>query len=415
MLQQAQLTAPQETPGASKKASKANLAVPYALATVFGSVAVFVSPDLWWVPIAGMFLYLGFGLNEARRDEFTLEFSDSFYYLGFTLTIASLLASLRPFSGGTSTSEVLRYFGLGLFTTLVGVIGRTVMQMFYRTPGETIEATNQRIEVLTRDYLSNLEHVNDRTKTILGSTLTTLETDLRTGLAGVRASVETLHASLDAAVRGVDSFRLDPSQLQTAMNDLHGRVRESAMRLQGGLDELVKVGQSYATAANAVDKAAAQAEGQVGKATATLARRVDDIGQSVEDLSRRIASAGLDPQKAQDSLDNLAASIAASSSRVSEQLRALADSTSAVVGGVISAASRLNGLQLSELEQSARSFSASVESFATRIRESGESLDAGALKTLRDSLGNTAGQAHKMNVVLDEIVEAVRLKLAQIE
>jgi len=304
---------------------------------------------------------------------------------------------------------------LGLFTTLVGVIGRTVMQMFYRTPGETIEATNQRIEVLTRDYLSNLEHVNDRTKTILGSTLTTLETDLRTGLAGIRGSLETLHTSLDVAVRGVDSFRLDPSQLQTAMNDLHGRVRESAMRLQGGLDELVKVGQSYATAANAVDKAAAQAEGQVGKATATLARRVDDIGQGVEDLSRRIASAGLDPQKAQDSLDNLAASIAASSSRVNEQLRALADSTSAVVGGVISAASRLNGLQLSELEQSARSFSASVESFATRIRESGESLDAGALKTLRDSLGNTAGQAHKMNVVLDDIVEAVRLKLAQIE
>jgi hypothetical protein len=90
----------------AKKARRANLAIPYAIATVLGAVAVFVSPDLWWVPVIAMFLYLGFGLNEARREEFTLEFSDSFYYLGFTLTIASLLASLRPFSGGASTSAL---------------------------------------------------------------------------------------------------------------------------------------------------------------------------------------------------------------------------------------------------------------------------------------------------------------------
>jgi outer membrane murein-binding lipoprotein Lpp len=288
------------------------------------------------------------------------------------------------------------------------------MQMFYRTPSETIEAANQRIEGLTRDYLSNLEHVNDRARIILGSTLDTLEADLETGLNGVRNSVETLNASLQGAVHGVDSFRLDPSQLQAAMDDLRGTVHGSVTLLQAGLDELAKVGRSFATAADTVERATAQAEGQVGKATATLAGRVDAFGQSVEDLSRRIAAAGLDPRKAQEGLDNLAASIAASSSRVTEQLRVLAESTAAVAGGVGSATSRLNGLRLSELEQSARSFSASIESFASTIRESGNALDTGALKTLRESLGNTAGQAQRMNAVLDEIVEAVRVKLAQI-
>src|SRR5438552_8918566 len=105
-----------------------NLAMPYGMATVVGALAVFSSPKgLWFVPIVIMLVYLGFGLQLARRSGMVLEFSDSFYYLGFTFTIASLLASLDPFhfdpAKNPEPAVILHYFGLGLFTTLIGLRG----------------------------------------------------------------------------------------------------------------------------------------------------------------------------------------------------------------------------------------------------------------------------------------------------
>src|SRR5438105_15330873 len=91
----------------------------YLLAVFAGLVSVFVSRDLWLIPLLAMTVYLAAGYAPALRSGFIFEFADSFYYLGFTLSVGSLLASLDPFhtKGVPDPTKVFHYFGLGLFTT----------------------------------------------------------------------------------------------------------------------------------------------------------------------------------------------------------------------------------------------------------------------------------------------------------
>src|SRR5262249_4817920 len=71
--------------------------VAYGVAVLTGIVPVFVSPQLWFVPVLAMAGYFLYGYGVSREGGFVFEFADSLYYLGFTLSVGSLLASLEPF------------------------------------------------------------------------------------------------------------------------------------------------------------------------------------------------------------------------------------------------------------------------------------------------------------------------------
>lgn len=102
----------------------------YAIAVFVGVVPVFVSAQLWWMTIVAMVVFLAIGYEDARKSGMVYEFADAFYYLGFTLSIGTLLAALDPFHVGVAPDVKVTFhlFGLGMFTTLIGVTGRTLMQ-----------------------------------------------------------------------------------------------------------------------------------------------------------------------------------------------------------------------------------------------------------------------------------------------
>src|SRR5262245_12291910 len=74
-----------------------------------------------------MAVYLGWILWSQRKTHAYDRYADSFYYLGFMLTLSALLVALL---GGGATGAaadltgILNKFGLGLVTTLVGLAGR---------------------------------------------------------------------------------------------------------------------------------------------------------------------------------------------------------------------------------------------------------------------------------------------------
>jgi hypothetical protein len=141
----------------------------YAVTVIVGLVPVFISASFWWIPVLAMLSFLATGYQEADSDGMVYEFADAFYYLGFTLSIGALLAALDPFHAGArpDAARMLHQFGLGMFTTLIGVTGRTVLQSYHRLPSETLESINRDIAEQGREYVNHLRQLNARTATLL--------------------------------------------------------------------------------------------------------------------------------------------------------------------------------------------------------------------------------------------------------
>jgi hypothetical protein len=80
--------------------------------------------------VVGLMLVYGVVLWMRSRTEYAAEGDgETFYYLGFIYTLATLVATFAPLLNSTErleTRQVLGLFGLGLITTFVGLAGRVV-------------------------------------------------------------------------------------------------------------------------------------------------------------------------------------------------------------------------------------------------------------------------------------------------
>lgn len=63
---------------------------------------------------------------ELRRDQI----GDNLYYMGFLLTLVSLTATLIQYSHESDEDFIVSNFGLALVATIVGILGRTVLNQF---------------------------------------------------------------------------------------------------------------------------------------------------------------------------------------------------------------------------------------------------------------------------------------------
>lgn len=267
----------------------------YAAAVLAGVLPVFVSPQFWVLPLGAMVAYLTWGHARARDGGMIFEFADSFYYLGFTLSIGSLLAAIKPFNfeGRPEPDEVFRYFGLGLLTTLLGVVGRTILQTFYRRLNETVEEVNSQIVDQARQYLNHLITLNGEANMALAG-----------ALAPFRGKVEEQRSDIETAME----------QMAGAMT----RSAQAASRLAGQVDEIRrategihKTYEAASTAAETIVDAMQTVAADIRMSSpAPDMRLLQDVVRSArEALSGLTAEFGglrLDPTDAQRAVGDLA-------------------------------------------------------------------------------------------------------------
>lgn len=371
---------------AAARRRSANLAGPYALATIIGAIAVFLSVDLWWVPVLTMFIYLGFGLGDARRNGMTLEFSDSFYYLGFTLTIASLLASLQPFRGiAPESGNILRHFGLGLFTTLIGVVGRTVLQMFYRTPSENIEATNQQIVVAATEYLQTLEKANDRSEQILRGTLDGLDTALREELAELRTTLRGVNAAVKREATKITNFHIDPSTLQQALAACGEAIEAGGERFSEALRRLETIQAAALGLATRRTEDLGATIQSVDEVWRSVAGNLEDLRGEIARLEGRLAAVTLDVTPTQQALEAFARNIEQVAAGLHETSHRLAEAVAAVTRGAAGIGSRI----------------------ATITHE--------PLRTIEATMRQAGEDLAEMNRVLEDIVRAAQASVTRVD
>lgn len=206
----------------------------------------------WGLLALVMAIYFVVGHEKAKREGMIFEFSDSFYYLGFTLTLVALLQTFLPLTAQTKDAEVFRepikmlgYFGAGLITTVIGVVGRTMLQIFYRTAQENIQSVNEEIERVSREYLSNLHAVNEKSKTILSTSLATLDGELKQGLVSIQNTLSDYSKRLQVTAESVSTLAIDTSGLQSSLNGMVVHIEGASTLLRSQVDELHRVCGEY--------------------------------------------------------------------------------------------------------------------------------------------------------------------------
>jgi hypothetical protein len=289
----------------------------YFFAVVAGVVPVFMHHAFWPVPILAMLAFLAVGYGPAREAGIVYEFADSFYYLGFTLSVGSLLASLEPFNfvNRPDPEQIFHYFGLGMLTTLVGVVGRTMLQSYHRLPAETLEAVNRQLEERGREYLDNLSALDARIRQTMETTTVAYERDLAPRLARIGDALAQAVTRIEETAAGSDRLRADVEDASAAVRALGSSyagaadaMRAQQARLTESVDALtLAIEQIAATSSRAGRGAAAGLDEVRAKAA--------DCRSAIDALAGSLGALRFDPAPVDAALGEMGRTIADATAR----------------------------------------------------------------------------------------------------
>jgi hypothetical protein len=262
----------------------------------------------------------------SRRAQGSDTDGETFYYLGFIYTLATLVATFAPLLNSPERPEsrhVLGLFGLGLITTLVGLVGRIVFAQTsaevladpgddarrladaYAEAARAVERSTVRIvhaqqraeghlnesysgvveaiRVLSGRVTQQLDAMSAQMVTRFGTVIERVSADAESALAEVR----------DRAVREIDAVSRQASTTHdTAREQVEGLTSASASALRTVTDQVV---QDFARAAreSTIELTAflRETNGQVGKTFRQLETRLGALRLPSADTSRKLVAA----------------------------------------------------------------------------------------------------------------------------
>lgn len=166
----------------------------------------FLSPILATVsyPIWGLVTRLH--LRAALRERF----ADNCYYLGFIFTQIALVVGFLPvalFEREISSSDVLRFFGMALGSSLIGLVVRTLL-------GQTTHSVPENADIVEMEVDALARRVTAQTKTVLAE-FDALASGLGESQRRVSGELEGSVSSLTAAVHSFETaLRRDTSKIE---------------------------------------------------------------------------------------------------------------------------------------------------------------------------------------------------------
>lgn len=197
----------------------------FILACVAGASAIvlgvfFNSPTLAiGLPVLIMGVYI-FSTLKLKADVPISIIGDSFYYLGFILTLVALVASLLLLSlnEAVNINSVVGSFGAALITTIIGLISRLVVTSFSVQAKERRERLENEIE---RSLTSFSEHLESLTGNVVAS-ISKVHGQSEETLRNTLSKYETVHDE------SLEHYRTSMSSGETAlkesMNNLASRI-----------------------------------------------------------------------------------------------------------------------------------------------------------------------------------------------
>lgn len=217
----------------------------------------------------------------------TESFADSFYYLGFLLTLVALigvLVHLGDLSGDGLLEGVLRHFGIALATTVVGLLGRVLIVMFGRAPDDFEQLARTQVE----QAYDSLTRSLDRMAAEAESFGNAFGTRLETALGPIEPAVQRMVSSADRAATGLQPLEGAVASFGGTLEDARANINQAARGLEqdigatrGRLDQSTARFEQQLTATATAMSAVVQS---LGTLTARIAALSDDSGGSLRSL-----------------------------------------------------------------------------------------------------------------------------------
>jgi methyl-accepting chemotaxis protein len=214
----------------------------FMISTLVGSLAlivgVFANSRMASIvlPTIVMFVYIYLTSKKSTAKDIPMSrIGDSYYFLGFTLTLVSLVASLSLISSDNINLEsIISTFGAALVTTIVGLIARlsfTTLANSHETNRERLDEEIERsmskfssqLERLVQDVNTAVTTVNTQFQEVQLKVVDQYKSGMGKGLEEYQDSVNSLSKRLD----GIEvSSDLVMKPMNKALNELIQTVTE---------------------------------------------------------------------------------------------------------------------------------------------------------------------------------------------
>jgi hypothetical protein len=223
-----------------------------------------------------------------RRHDYE-QTADSCYYLGFLITLFSLIASLLALGGGglaPGNSIVLERFGAALGTTVIGMLFRVMLVQFRKSPEEKSTEANARISSTIVDLSTSMDRaVDDFEKSLkvasekLAGAGEEVRGEMRSGAKAHSEAMEkmvqqldrTLSTAADTISVRISEMSLEPKEFQESLQSVMDTIEEEVTSFRGQVTEL--------------KKATTQNKTAWGKLTAEVDGAADKIGGAQDKLA----------------------------------------------------------------------------------------------------------------------------------
>jgi hypothetical protein len=297
----------------------------YLTAWAIGTFPLFADPNhrLWFIPWLVMIGYGLLGHAKAEQTGTMFEFADSVYYLGFTLSVGALLASLDPFNPAAKpdAERLFRLFGLALITTLFGVVGRTALQTFYRLPTETVEEVNQRLTAEARRYVDRLSELTASMDRILTTQVQSTEAKLVPQFATLENVLRMTVADLTVIAGGAQSLKATVSDATSSLEAMTAQYKARSSDITTSHDSIV-------SSANQLSSALSGASDSTVASVSQFSDAVEILDQQTKSVSSALKKITTDLERAQSvHSDLMKRDFSSALEAFAQQLDALSDAT----------------------------------------------------------------------------------------
>lgn len=228
------------------------------------------------ISLLAVTLMLVYGLVAMQITQVRLRpdrLGDNFYYLGFIFTLASLSAALMQFRGGVKVDDLVASFGIALWTTITGIVGRVVfLQM--RSELDDVE------EAVRRDLATTASEL----KAQLGMTIREFEV-FRTTL--LQSMTETQQECIKVSQKQVEALSTFETELRKFGDDSLDTNRRHASSMEEATNSLSRSVKTISDRAAGMSLPNERLNEQLGEFAVSLEALLKRLGNVIEDVAHR--------------------------------------------------------------------------------------------------------------------------------
>lgn len=221
-------------------------------------------------------LMLVYGLLAMQITQVRLRpdrLGDNFYYLGFIFTLASLSAALVQFRGGVKVDDLVASFGIALWTTITGIVGRVVFLQMRSELDDVEEAVRRDIAATASDL-----------KAQLGTTIREFEV-FRTTL--LQSMTETQQECIATAKKQVEALSAFEKRLKQFGDDSLDSTRRQTTSMEEATNSLSRSVKTISDRAAGMSLPNERLNEQMGEFAVSLEALLKRLGNVIEDVAHR--------------------------------------------------------------------------------------------------------------------------------